>query len=327
MQEDIARFEEFISKYDRFIISTHESPDWDGLGAEIALDELLKKLGKITIIINSDPTPETFLFLDPDNDIKILNDTLTLPGDIGEYAQFVLDTNDYDNIGSASKVLGKLVKDIFIIDHHEIEPDRGGNHIFRADVSSASELIFGLITHYRHALSLRAAQALFAGIVYDTGSFIYPKTSPHTFRMAADLESLGVVPSFIHEQLYEQHAMTSFQLRSQIISTMEVLYGGRLIAMKLTPDILKRTGSKFTEGEPAINMPLIIKGVVASLLVKQDVEGPVKVSLRTKGDIDVARLAMDNGGGGHKNAAGYKSKESFDETYRKAVLDMKRFFK
>jgi len=99
-----------------------------------------------------------------------------------------------------------------------------------------------------------------------------------------------------------------------------------MIALKLTPDMLKETGATFTEGEPAINLPLTVKGVVASLLVKQDFEGPVKVSMRTKGNIDVAQLAMERGGGGHKNAAGYKSKLSFDETYRQALKSMEKFF-
>jgi len=97
--------------------------------------------------------------------------------------------------------------------------------------------------------------------------------------------------------------------------------------MKLTPDMLRRTGASFTEGEPVINVPLTVKGVVASILIKQDIVGPVKVSMRTKGDIDVARLAMEMGGGGHKNAAGYKSKLSFEETYIKAIESMGRFFK
>ncbi|HQL83567.1 MAG TPA: DHHA1 domain-containing protein, partial [Spirochaetota bacterium] len=169
-------------------------------------------------------------------------------------------------------------------------------------------------------------QAVFGGMVFDTGSFKYPKTTPETFRIAAKLVEAGVTPFFIHEQIYEQNALSSFSLRGRILSSMEVLHGGRMIALKLTPDMLKETGATFTEGEPAINLPLTVKGVVASLLVKQDFEGPVKVSMRTKGNIDVAQLAMERGGGGHKNAAGYKSKLSFDETYRQALKSMEKFF-
>ena len=92
---------------------------------------------------------------------------------------------------------------------------------------------------------------------------------------------------------------------------MEVLHGGKDDRHEAHAGHVKESGATFAEGEPAINLPLTVKGVVASVLVKQDGEDPVKVSMRTKGDRDVAKVAMDNGGGGHKNAAGYKSKLFF----------------
>jgi phosphoesterase RecJ-like protein len=327
MREEFGNLDAYLAKYEKFVISTHESPDWDGLGGEIAMLELLKSLGKKPLIINSDPTPDSFLFLDLEHDIHVMNGDFTLPGDINEYAQLVLDTNDYDNIGSAYHVLKDKVREYFIIDHHEGDADRDGSNIIKAEASSVCEIIYHIVLHYNKPFTLRAAQALFAGIVFDTGSFVYPKTSPETFRIAAHLEELGVTPFFIHEQIYEQNALTSFEIRGQILASMEVLNGGKLIAMKLTPEMLKETGASFSEGEPSINLPLTVKGVVASLLVKQDLNGPVKVSMRTKGDYDVARIAMSNGGGGHKNAAGYKSKLSFEETYRQAIKNLDQFFK
>jgi bifunctional oligoribonuclease and PAP phosphatase NrnA len=327
MLDEFANLDAYLSKYEKFVISTHESPDWDGLGGEIGMFELLKKMGKKPLIINSDPTPESFLFLDLENDIHVLNGDFTLPDDINEYAQLVLDTNDYDNIGSAYHVLKDRVREYFIIDHHEGEAGRAGTNIIKAEASSVCEIVYGIIMHYQQPITLRAAQALFAGIVFDTGSFVYPKTSSETFRIAAHLEELGVTPFFIHEQIYEQNALSSFELRSRILSTMEVFHGGKMIAMKLTREMMEETGASFTEGEPAINLPLTVKGVVASILVKQDIDGPVKVSMRTKGTLDVAQVAMENGGGGHRNAAGFKSKLSFEDTYQLAIRNLDRFFK
>ena len=327
MQEELSKLDIFLAKYDKFVISTHESPDWDGLGGEIAMFELLKKLGKKPLIINSDATPDTFLFLDLEHDIHVMNGSYTLPADITDYAQFVLDTNDYDNIGSAYTVLKNKVREVFIIDHHEGEYARAGSNIIKAEASSVCEIIYHIIQHYKGHVTPRAAQVLYAGIVLDTGSFVYPKTSPETFLIAAHLVELGVTPFFIHEQIYEQNALSSFELRGHILATMEVLHDGKMIAMKLTQEMLKETGATFTEGEPAINLPLTVKGVVASLLIKQDIHGPVKGSMRTKGDLDVATIAMENGGGGHKNAAGYKSKLSFEETYQQAKKNLEVFFK
>ncbi len=325
-QKGPSNLDAFLSRHEKFVVSTHESPDWDGIGAALAFHEFLIAIGKQSIIINSDPTPEAVTFLDTAGDIHTLAEGYVIPDGIEEYAQFVLDTNDYDNIGSAYFLLKDRVKETFIIDHHEGGEEAIDDNYIKADASSCCEILYEIIESYGMPVSLRAAQALFAGIVFDTGSFIYPKTTPRTFAIASKLVEKGVEPFFIHEQIYEQNELSSFELRSKILSTMEIHYDHRLIAMKLTRKMLMDTGSNFAEGEPAINMPLTIRGVVASILVKQDINGPVKVSMRTKGDIDVAQLAMENGGGGHKNAAGYKSQDDLDEAYRQAIEKMGRYF-
>ncbi|HOP63642.1 MAG TPA: bifunctional oligoribonuclease/PAP phosphatase NrnA [Spirochaetota bacterium] len=327
MNKSIKNLDEFINKYEKFIISTHESPDADGLGCEIAFFDLLKQLGKTAIILNSDPTPDICQFMDIDSEIKILEDISQLPEDIGEYAQFVLDTNDYDNTGTIYEHLRHRVKDCFIIDHHQGDIEKAQANFVKVEAASASEIVYSIILHYGKELNFKTAQALYAGIVFDTGSFRFPKTTSETFRIASHLVSYGVDPFRVYEHLYESNSISSFQLRGRIFSTMEVLFDGRMIAMKLTQQMVEETGGSFSEGESTINQPFQVKGVVASLLIKQDQNGPVKVSMRTKGNLNVAEIAISNGGGGHKNAAGYKSKLSFDETYEKAVRDMEKFFK
>ena len=327
MKSGFDKLESYLSRYDRFVISTHESPDADGLGAEIAFHEFLQWLGKTSIIINSDPIPDNVKFIDVDGEINIANGDFTLPEDITEYAQFVLDTNDYDNIGSAYKVLSTKVQACFIIDHHEGSRDKIDSNLIKVEASSACEIIYSIMTHYGMSLSFKSAQALYAGMLFDTGSFRYPKTSAETYRIAAHCLESGANPFRIYEEIYESNSLASFALRSQILSTMDIWYGGKLIAMKLTPQMLHETGATFSEGEIIINLPLTVKGVIVSVLVKQDIGGPVKVSMRTKGDYDVARIAMDNGGGGHKNAAGFKSRLPMDETYTRILTQMAEFFK
>ncbi len=325
MQNAISKLDDYITKYDKFILSTHESPDADGLGAEIAFHHLLKSIGKTALIINSDPIPDTLQYIDIDNEIQLI-DEIELPNDIEEYAQFVLDTNDYDNIGNAYNVLKDKVQDLFIIDHHEGDQMKVESNLIKADASSVCEMIYEIYKYYDIPLIFKAAQAIYTGMVFDTGSFKYPKTSSTTFAIAAECLELGVHPYTIFEHLYENNSLSSFELRGMILSTMEVFHGGRMIVMKLTPEMIESSGATFAEGEPAINLPLTVKGVIASILVKQSAGGPVKVSMRTKGDYDVAEIAMENGGGGHKNAAGYKSKKTFDETYKLAISNMNRFF-
>ncbi len=326
MHSGFKNLDEYLSRYEKFIISTHESPDADGIGAELAFHELLQALGKKSLILNSDPLPDTLEFLDIDREIHIIDGEDYVPHDIDEHAQIVLDTNDFDNIDHLQHPQDR-VRDIFIIDHHEGgDSDKFETNFIRAEASSTSEIIYEIISYYNRPLTFKSAQAIYTGMLFDTGSFRYPKTTPQTYRIAAHCVELGANPFRIYEHLYESNSLSSFALRSHILSTMEVLENGRMIAMKLTPEMLRKTGASFSEGEPVINVPLTVKGVVASILVKQDIVGPVKVSMRTKGDIDVARLAMDMGGGGHKNAAGYKSRFSFDKTYERAIKCMAPFF-
>lgn len=322
----IKNLDKFLTEHDRFIISTHESPDGDGIGAEIAFHELLNHLGKTSLILNSDPTPNKYHFLDMDNEIKILNDELTHLEDLNKYAVIVLDTNSFDNIGSAYKILRDRITDVFIIDHHEGGQDMFEENFIKAEASSACEIVYDIIIHYNLEPSFKSAQALFAGILSDTGSFRYPKTSPETYEIASHLVRLGAYPFKIYEEIYENNSLASFELRAKMLAAMEIHFDRKLILMKLTPEMLIQTGAPFSEGEININLPLTIEGIVASILVKQDIEGPVKVSMRTKGDYDVAEIAMANGGGGHKNAAGYKSKLSIDETIKMVLNDMSRFF-
>jgi len=315
----------YLNSHDNFIISTHESPDPDGLGAEIAFKELLLKIGKHAIIINSDPTPSKFSFIDPENEIIIFDGSSTIHN-LTDYAVFVLDTNDFDNIGKVYHHIKDSIRDVFIIDHHEGGQDKIKSNFIKVEASSTSEIIGNTLQHFGIIPSFKAAQALYAGIVFDTGCFKYPKTSPVTFVLAAQLVTLGVKPYEIYQQIYENNSLEVFRLRALMLSTMEVHFGGKLILMKLTPDMIKETNAPFAEGEVNINLPLSIQGVVASVLVKQDIGGPVKVSMRTKGNLDVAEIAIANGGGGHKNAAGYKSPYDFETTKEKILEEMSRFF-
>mgnify|MGYP001056969631 CR=1 FL=1 len=146
MNEEFGYLDSFLAKFDKFVISTHESPDWDGMGGEIALFELLKKLGKKPLIINSDPTPDNFLFLDLEHDIHVIDSSYSLPDDIDEYAQFVLDTNDYDNIGAAAyNALKDRVREVFIIDHHENEGDILAGNLVQKSASSTAEILHPLL--------------------------------------------------------------------------------------------------------------------------------------------------------------------------------------
>jgi phosphoesterase RecJ-like protein len=285
-------------------------------------------MGKSGIILNSDKIPDVCKFIDIDNEITIFEDESQLPNNIEEYALFVLDTNDYTNIGSIYDYLNYRVKEIFIIDHHKgNDQNMIDANFIQVEAASAAEIIYTIIKHYKKELNFKAAQGLYAGIIFDTGSFRYPKTTANTLQIAAHFVSLGVEPFKVYEQLYESNTLSSLQLRGKILASMEVLEDGKMISMQLTPEMVKETKGSFSEGESTINAPFSVKGVVASLLVKQDIDGPVKISMRTKGNLDVSEISIRNNGGGHQNAAGYKSKLPFEDAYARAIEEMHVLFK
>lgn len=326
MNPGLANVRKFIQTHDKFIISTHESPDPDGIGSEIAFKELLDSLGKTSIILNADSTPEKFKFIDPDNEIRIANEEFTFPEDLEEYVVVVLDTNSFNNTGHVYQILYDHFDFAFIIDHHEGGEDYIDSHFVKVEASSTSEIVYDILISFKHDLSTKSARALYAGIIFDTGSFRFKKTSSKTFIVAAFLAEKGIKPHEIYDLIFENNDIAGFLLRSLMLSSVETYFDGRMILMHLTPEMLRETGANFSQGEANINLPLSVKQVEASILLKQDINGPLKVSMRTKGDLDVADIALKYQGGGHKNAAGFKSQLTRDETRELVIKEVGKFF-
>ncbi len=327
MHPGLIKFEQFLERHNGFFISTHESPDWDGLGAEVALRELLVSMGKEARILNSDPLQDTFRMIDPDEQIEVFRGEESLPENADDFAHIVLDTNVYSNIGKAYPVLRDRVREVFIIDHHEGDKDLVESNFIKVEASSVCEIIFQILEYFNHKPGYTSALGLYSGIVFDTGSFRFSKTSAETFRIASYLTERGVKPHKVYEHIYENNSLASFEIRSLILASMEVLLGGRLVIMKMTPEMLEKSGAPYSEGETTINLPLTVKGVEGSVLIKQDIDNEVvKVSMRSKGDLNVASVAMAYDGGGHRNAAGFRSRRSFDNTYELTKEAMIRLF-
>ena len=149
---------------------------------------------------------------------------------------------------------------------------------------------------------------------------------PHLL-LRPDLVRFGAHPTEIYELMYENKPMESILLLADMLGSMEIYFDRQLVIMYLTPKMLEGTGAPFAEGELNINIPLTLSGVKASVLIKQDIGGPLKVSMRTKGELNVAAISLKYNGGGHKNAAGFKSKLSIDETKACVLEEMAQFFK
>ena len=219
---------DFLKRTEKLIITAHETPDGDALGSECATRRALLSLGKEAIILNSDPTPRKFAFLDPENAIIVLQTEDQLPDEVETYALLMLDTNDIHNIGSVSSLVLPRVREYFIIDHHENEEDVLTGNLILKSASSTCEIVYQLLREIRVDIDEAMAEALYTGIIYDTGCFIYPKTTEITFAIARDLVQKGVQPNAVYAHVYESNSISALLLQSRVLSTLELAEGNHV---------------------------------------------------------------------------------------------------
>jgi phosphoesterase RecJ-like protein len=299
---------EFLERNRKIVITAHETPDADALGAEFAMLRALLQLGKAAFICNADPAPENLTFVEPLHRPLVLRGEEDLPADVAEHALLILDVNDVHNLGSVGHLLLPRVREHFIIDHHDSDNDielAAPNHIEQG-ASSTCEILYLLFREMGLQLDPHMAQALYMGIVFDTGSFVYPKTTALTLRIAHELVAMGVNPSQVYSNLYESHSLSSLVLMSRVLSSLKLQCDGRVAVQSMPRGLLEESRARYEEADQFINIPLRSREVRVSIFFKQNAEGLWRCSLRSKGSIDVAAIARSYGGGGHRTAAGFK---------------------
>lgn len=303
----------FINTYNSFILCTHEIPDADGIGAEVLLAFMLKKLGKKVRIINSVPIPAHFSFMDPEHIIETW-DPEKHQSLADSSALIILDTSDEYNIGKIKDEVLPFVKDVIVVDHHELGPKSTLSGYVDSKAASTSEMIMLAAESFNIIPDLMTANAVFAGLVYDTGSFAYLKTNFNTFKAALTLIQVGVNPYEIYQRLYESTSIGAVILQKIVLSTLEIHEEGRIAVQILRKEDLEATGAVLEDAETFINLPLRSKDIKVSLFLKESGQGPLRCSLRSKGEVNVSKIAQQFGGGGHATAAGFKSALSIEQT-------------
>jgi len=308
---------DFLKRNNSLLVTTHDNADADGLGAEIIFSEIARSMGKQVRIVNSQPVPESFRFMDKKNEIESWEEARNkLPKDA---AMVILDTSDEYNIGNLKDFIPQAVETI-VIDHHELNKfSKLEGHIDNTS-SSACEIIVELASEAGVKLSCDAAAAAYAGIVYDSGFFSYSKTTIRTFRAALTLVEAGVKPYEIYRELNETASLHSLILQKIVLSTLEIYNGGKVAVQTLRKNDLDESGANLEAAEGFVNIPMRCREIQVSVLIKENREGNTRCSLRSKGSVNVSKIAQSFGGGGHVSAAGFKSPLGIEETL-KAVLE------
>jgi len=302
---------EFLNRYSSLVVTTHDNVDADGIGAEKVFLEFARSLGKQIRIINSSPVPDSYRFMDRENAIECWEEARDkLPEDA---AMVILDTADEYNIGKLKEFIPRTAE-VMVIDHHEPNKFSKLKGYIDQTASSTCEMMVELVLKAGIKLSPETAVAAYAGIVYDSGFFAYSKTTIRTFRAALALIEAGVKPYEIYRELNENANSSSLLLQKAVLSTLEIHNKGRVAVQMLRRDDLLTSGASYETAESFVNIPLKCKEIVVSVLVKENKEGNIRCSLRSKGGVNVSKIAQGLGGGGHVSAAGFKSSLSIDDT-------------
>jgi phosphoesterase RecJ-like protein len=296
---------EYLKNNDFYAIVSHDGPDADGLGAGYALALILASLGKTAIAFVSDKIPGKFRFIDRRSLFHSLSSGASYPIDIAETTPIIVDTHDRGYLGERGAALIAGAKPALIIDHHEPREEIGERELIDPSASSCCELVFLIAKRLGAVLPEDAAEAIYTGIVYDTGSFSYPKTSARTFECALELVQSGVSPYEVHRRMYESSSDGVLILQKAVISSLELGLEGQVAFQSLKREELIASGASYEDAEDLVNIPLQGKRIEVSVFFKENLDGKLRCSLRSKGGVNVARIAQAFGGGGHKTASGF----------------------
>ncbi len=320
MPIDWSPFVELVRRHRRFLLTTHVRPDGDGLGSMLALADALRRHGKTARLTVASFLPPRYAFLDPPGHIRRFEP----PGDEYRDAEVavVLDTGTWNQLGDFGPFLRSLDVPKVVIDHHLTQDDLGAERFVDTTAEATGRLVYDAVAALGGPLSPEAAHDLFVALAMDTGWLRHPNTSPATFELAAALQRAGADPTAAYERLFEQSTLGRLRLTGLVLERLRLECAGRVAWTEIRRGDYEATGSTPQDSEDLVNYTRSIAGVEAGLFFMEQPRGGVKVSFRSR-HLDVARLAEQFGGGGHKLAAGAILDTTLAEA-RARVLDAVR---
>ena len=297
-----------------FLLATHLNPDGDAIGSALALASALESMGKEVHVYNKDLVPDLYKFMPG---TKIFRSGLK--NSLSQKPVLVLlDCNSPERAGLEQYSFRRSV----VIDHHETEGDFGDIRWVVPSAAATGLMVFSLIKAMGVRVTGEMAINLYTAIAVDTGTFRYSNTSSEVLRASAELVEAGASPAAISECLYESWEENRFGLLVMTLNNLEIK--SDVAIMHVTKNMFEKTGTKPEDTENFSNLPRMIKSVKVAALFRDMGNGFWKASLRSKGKVNVAKIAELYGGGGHKNAAGFRIKGSLKSVKEKLFLATKK---
>ncbi|MBW8713015.1 MAG: bifunctional oligoribonuclease/PAP phosphatase NrnA [Acidobacteria bacterium] len=299
----VRQIREEILRRQRFLLTSHARPDGDSIGSQLAMAFALDALGKSVRIVNADPAPDHYQDFPGMERIEIASH---VSADVD--AVIVMECSDLSRAG----VSGLEGEFLINIDHH------AGNRLYGAlnwhDESAAAcgEMVFDVIRELGVPLTLEIATHVYLAILTDTGSFHHSNITPRTFDICRQTVEAGVNPAAMARRVFDSNSFGKLKLIGALLDSMELADEGRLAILYMDDTMLSACGCTHNDTEGLINLPLTAREIQAVIFFKVGPNGDVRVSMRSKYDVDVRAVAGRFGGGGHKNAAGFTVTEPLD---------------
>lgn len=301
-----------LREHDRFLLVTHENPDGDALGSLLGLKLGLDSLGKDTVMYvggDTDP-PGEYAFLPLDGLLR------ELPDDAGARVVVALDCANAQRMGDAASLLDNVLLSLDV-DHHHDNTKFGKVNLVQAGASSTGEIVRDILRELDVDLTPEIAEALYVALVTDTGRFQYANTTPKALRLAAELIEAGVDAHRVFQGIYESVELAKLKLLARALERAEIYEGGRLVISHLLRTDFTELGVGEEYAEGIIDYLRAVDGTDMAAVIREPPEPPdakLRVSLRASADeLDVSAIARKQGGGGHRQAAGFSSADTVEE--------------
>jgi len=299
-----ARIADEIRRRDRFVLSSHVRPDGDAIGSQLAMAFALWQLGKQVRLVNRDAPPTPMLVFPGVPRIEVAN-YIDDPGD----AVIIMECGDLSRTGVEGFERGFVIN----IDHHLGNTGYGSLNWFDSSAAACGEMVFDLVRELGAELTADIATHVYIAILTDTGSFHYSNISPRTFDICRQCVEAGIDPPAIARAIFDSNNLGRLKLFGAVLSKMELDASGRVATVYVDQRLAKDCGGTYEDTEGIVNLPLTVKEIQAVAFFKEAGPGDWRVSMRSKGDVDVNAVAKEFDGGGHKNASGCNASGNFED--------------
>lgn len=310
-----------IKRNKKFLITAHTNLEGDALGSELAMYNLLKKMGKEAVIVNEDDLPYEYGFLDVKNKINKFDRNV-------KKHKFdcliVLDCSDLGRTGEVHR-LNTGNKPVINIDHHISNQMFGDVNWVEPKACCCAEMVYKLYKKLGIPLDRESAVSLYTGLLTDTGSFHYPNTTSFAHKAVAELLKYKIDASKIFRNVYENIPFQDMKLLSRILPKIRRDAQGRIAWFQIERNMLMNRKITFDLSEHILGFARAIKDVEVVVLFKENlgVKNEVRINLRSQGKVDVNKIAQFFGGGGHKTASGATVKGTLDQVRKKVLAKIK----